>query len=642
VNFELTEFAQTLAIGGFVIVGLWGAVALMVGTFQPSRLARLLPQSIGALLFGSTWLANVFMLVLIAAVGLLAEDVSNKYVDTDDLLEWIEDTLRERAPAMGGCEVREVGTYLPKLLRPRTEKKIRAAALFGEGVGGGKPDELAIAVAQVGGYSTLGGTYGLEVERDLLKLDGIRMAGAMGRVPGDHKQPSAPATLTCPARLEWLATRVYYPAKNEVYREPNYFDELAKIQKRIDFARSITLLAASLFLLLSSIAALKAGAWLLFASGPYLSAHAWRKWPLRLTDAKSWSDSAAALKMRWTLRVFFGGVLCLIAMYAASLFAYHAEETEFDRRTYGYYTSLRASQGKASASSWLGFDGASALLRLPDSTGYIAVADMKGGEADRIDMARIAHLAFAPDGAPHLEPVPTVWSAGSPPPFDLEAACWVVPQKTFLVFESGSQPARDPTQTASAEEVRLPKVILMQLQAGGSGYAAYEIRSWSLANPIGEIEGVICKGTDPVDSLIFAADRSSADGDVRLYRIWLLENGHAKAASDPVRVPEVAKTVQQYNRLVSDLWLTRDGEIIAAAADEPDGRLGLFKSAIYTLGDLDTTGSIKPRVQLRATIDGFKVEAISPTDNTARCMIIGTDDEAAGSAWRRVFLNEGR
>jgi hypothetical protein len=640
-DIDLTDFSQTLAIGAFTIAGIWGLIALTLGSFQPSRAAKLLPSSVETVVFADNWFTRIFAVVFVSAVGLLAEDISNKYVDTDDLIEWIDKTLGSTAGAPDDrCNQNSRPRYMPAALFPRTEASTRREALFGDRIGEGKIGELAMTVAHVGAFRNHGAIFGLSVERELLLIDASRVADALGPLPNGIVQPAIAPSLACEANLEWLATRVYYPAKNRVYQEGNYYEELAAIQKRIDFARSITLIAATLFIAMFAIAAVKLLAWLVFSTHRVLKDEVWSLPPLNLSSKRRWAAIAVNLSMSWTLRVLLGGGVLAGTLYACSLFSYHAEEMEFNRRTFGYYANLIAdpqSQVNIVAS---GMGGVSAALQLPRNEGYIAIADAKENLGNHIDISRIAHLKLTEQGMSRFVPIPTIWKKEHPTPSDLEAACWVQPGETLLVIEGSYRP-----QANKSESVEPRRILLLRIVRQDLGLTAEEQGSWTITgnDPLGEVEGIVCLGSDPGSVTILAAERErpgapAKENMIKIVPIHLRGDGTAHAGE--AEKLALGNELNSFGRVVSELLLTPSNELLAVATEDPSD-IGPFKSAIYKLGTVGPEGKIAMDIEIRARLDGFKVEALAPIDadhDAIREILIGTDDESFGSQWRRVRL----
>ncbi len=112
--------------------------------------------------------------------------------------------------------------------------------------------------------------------------------------------------------------QAYYRAKNLVYKEQTYFEELQRIQRRIDFTRSLTFLCAGLILstliglALKPVGALKNGK---------------RK---RFSRLIQHYDNLSPSKLLALL------VVSLLGWFAV-IHAWEVEELNFDNRAFGYY-----------------------------------------------------------------------------------------------------------------------------------------------------------------------------------------------------------------------------------------------------------------------------------------------------------------
>jgi hypothetical protein len=184
----------------------------------------------------------------------------------------------------------------------------------------------------------------LEVaRRDLLRLYG-----------GDHGG-ELQARILCEGTVNGIDTEkkkavaktFYYHAKNIVYGADNYYDELRKVQTRIDFSRSYLTVSALLIpitLLLSVF------------SG-FTRRHAIRtvrRRPIRVDDPVR--NKRSLLRKRIVnrmnkeergqrIRVSFILAFLFLSFFVG-VYAYNVEETNFDMRAYGYFSSMKAETAK--------------------------------------------------------------------------------------------------------------------------------------------------------------------------------------------------------------------------------------------------------------------------------------------------------
>lgn len=128
--------------------------------------------------------------------------------------------------------------------------------------------------------------------------------------------------------VEKYANMLYYPAKNWAYTEPNYFKELERIQRRIDWARSS-------FLVMSWIVTV-GSLWLLFTGVGFLI---YRKDSADINVAKDFpfSEKKEYFKTGF-IRTLFVTLITLLVSYIACISYGHAEE-QFNERVYGYFVS---------------------------------------------------------------------------------------------------------------------------------------------------------------------------------------------------------------------------------------------------------------------------------------------------------------
>lgn len=110
--------------------------------------------------------------------------------------------------------------------------------------------------------------------------------------------------------------RLWYNAKNRVYREHEYYEEIERMESRLDFSRTITVV--SLLAVFASVAFIFIGeiVALLNRRG--------REIPL----AKSWRRAS------WLRTLIF------LLIYCCATIAYTRESLEINKRVFGYYSSM--------------------------------------------------------------------------------------------------------------------------------------------------------------------------------------------------------------------------------------------------------------------------------------------------------------
>lgn len=141
---------------------------------------------------------------------------------------------------------------------------------------------------------------------------------------------------TC-STMQARAMAFYYDAKNAVYREDSYFQELSRLQTRINFTRGMGTALVFLALLLGGggcIAALFEGAYHLRNSQMRV---------VRPIAAAYTAVEQTRLVQHWTHlaegRMFLMAATSF-AMGLASQVAWRDNEDEFDRRVFGYFLSI--------------------------------------------------------------------------------------------------------------------------------------------------------------------------------------------------------------------------------------------------------------------------------------------------------------
>lgn len=118
---------------------------------------------------------------------------------------------------------------------------------------------------------------------------------------------------------------LYYFAKNNVYKETNYYDEMKKIQARADFTRSIAVISL-LYLILALILSL------------ILSLD--KRFGNRIIERlKSKSRHFKTLEPIQRSK-FIITLLVLILIFFFASWAYFKETKEFDKRAFGYFASM--------------------------------------------------------------------------------------------------------------------------------------------------------------------------------------------------------------------------------------------------------------------------------------------------------------
>lgn len=329
-DLQLADLGTTFAIGAYVIATIEVLFLIFLGknVLQAINLTGLI---------GGATRASVVLGILSFAVGMLSEDLSNKFADVDP----------PRA-----CQFKDFILHpdcsLTNYLLD-SEKELRRDALMKPN---GALNPLGSELHALGAFSAHAGNPGLDLEEHLA---------------------THPKGAIDPKRMEGVANALYYFAKNTVYREDNHYDELKHIQIRIDFSRSLAIVSCFMIvfaLVLSIVAAIR--------------------------DAldRQQSKSRRPPTYRYFCRAI-GSVSFLVLAFLAARLAYAAEELEFNKRVFGYFASLQRAEQNAPRESGT-VPGISGMVYVA-KTGFLTVHDFKSGDA----RARIGRLRVTDRGTPY-------------------------------------------------------------------------------------------------------------------------------------------------------------------------------------------------------------------------------------------------
>ena len=237
------------------------------------------------------------------AIGVIAEDVSYKYRDS-------------LSTPFGGVSQIALPQSLIYALDLPFKYDPRAKTLFKDLEKGTPiPEPLAEDLARTKSFSMVDPIYGKRVE---------------AWITSDKRcTPTKESTETCPslAEIESSGKRLYYLAKNKVYAEDNYYDEMKKIQIRMDFSRSLAMIAFVYFVVaVFMVLVLMVGQRkILLRSGTLIAA------------LKRQKTGNLLLRVPVVL-------LTLFLIYFVAIWAYARESDEFNKRAFGYYSSMQIKQ----------------------------------------------------------------------------------------------------------------------------------------------------------------------------------------------------------------------------------------------------------------------------------------------------------
>lgn len=348
-DFGLKELGITFMVGAFTILG---AEALLYFFFG-KELTGFFRRPLG---FGESGddggpdgvrkkvppvTAAVFI-ALAFAIGIVAEDLSYKYVDT---VEFPFDTI----PTLIIPERVIIKSDLP------SHHDSRVKTLIKDPGGASQPKDLAVELARAGAFTASDPKNGPAVERWMI-------------TPGDCR-PGATETGFCPS-LKTVSSsilRLYYLAKNKAYAEANYYDEMKKIQMRLEFSRSITLLSAGYLYFALSISVVLLIKLLLRKGSKVRSGLASFKElivvllsnpstpvpvdPDKQIPAGESSPSDLA-KPSWKLRLKAPAAVMavLFGVHFISAWAYGRESEEFNKRAFGYFATMMLDKKQSNSS----------------------------------------------------------------------------------------------------------------------------------------------------------------------------------------------------------------------------------------------------------------------------------------------------
>lgn len=590
-NWNLEGFGATLVVGAYLLLG-FAAVLFVFKGCNPYKLIdnrrQVFPGDLGALALG-----------LCLAAGMLMEDVSNIYVDELGVAGRVEPCWVRRTP-LSWVSLLFLDPRMP------SEGHLRADALYNRAKL--KGTSLGRLVAELGGTpadtmdhaNCRDGTY---IAEDLLrsKRDCLSACEA--------------------AALEGYATKIYYYAKNTVYAEETYYDDMQQVQIRIDFARSFAVTSLLLFgasLILLAIE--RFGSWCRRTERPELTRIAKRR--------------------RWLV------VVLSYLFFVGGRFVFAWEEVEYDKLAFGYFTTLQQmrrdtvkpsqeTQGPAAHAKWrsasvpnkLGYSGMAEL----DARCLLVVHDTKVNESG----PRMGVLTVGDDDGSAYSPVCIDWGHERECANDLESLC-KVPGRTHEYLAAESQYWKG----------KYGRIFHFRLSREKCGWGAKTLNVIPLPRDTVNVEGIACAARKDGSYLLILAERGGDDGNPQGQLRWgTLDLDNARFALEDQRTFEALDWPKSArNRDCADLYLdTRDNNRLWIVATEDSSDVGPFRSVIYDAG-LVAPGE-KPPIRLRPTpvatwhIDGFKVEGLGPGILPKSKLSIATEDESYGGTWRPLFAH---
>lgn len=555
----LEELVTTLAIGVLVLASLIGILYLALGSWLNNVLNKLAKlNGIG----GTTIL--LILLALSFAIGMLAEVLSNRVVDRD-----------------------QVDVFSSIL---RTEKELRTSVLFGNADEPAEVKPLARELAEKLLLSAYAGQKGRDVEVAIAEFDNCK------------KKPNELCEEILPSLdiLSSVTTQVYYHAKNELFLHPTYFAELSRIQRRIDFARSLTLISVLLLILLIFT--------LIF---------------IFLFMLLSWFT-----RPKTSFTYLNGGLFVLMAFVITSLcfaggIAFEEEEKEFDKRVFGYISTMKHAVSNGAILSTI--PGVSAMLKL-SSQDYLIAHDRKSNDPGN----RLQILKPVVNGI-LIEPLKIDWFHPDGPPSDIEALC-EIQRGRILLAESGFFTNEGVRRFGRIFEISLSR-------SSTSSWKGEHTASYTLPQDTVNIEGILCGMSDGRKEVILG--ERGGDGDHGALRYGIIDNEQVIIKRNlPFPIENEDWFQRSRTRVIADLFKDDKGQIWAVGTRDP-GDNGPFESMIYRLGGMSSmelsSFQAVEKISEKFLIPGFKIEAIAQGPSEGQ-IAIASDDENLGAAWRVVVL----
>jgi hypothetical protein len=285
-DLDLKEIGITLIVGSFTVLTFEYIVYYVFGRpitgFFKGRLGLHDQEDTTAVVF----------LFLCFGIGLVTEDVLAKYIERLDVHGI------SRALICHELIIKDLKDEGGNISRSRLE-----TATIVAGIAGQTPQR-----------TDLGGDL---LDNHLF----ARIDGARGRDVERWLRNPTPVNERKQKAIEESIQHLWYAAKNRVYRDERYSEEMRHIQSRLEFSRTIACVA---FLGWLAFLVLGAARLLLDAF-------------VRVVEGKkpdAWAGFAPAGGW-WLLRAGF-----LFAIYFFSLWAYSRESLEFNKRTFGYYNAF--------------------------------------------------------------------------------------------------------------------------------------------------------------------------------------------------------------------------------------------------------------------------------------------------------------
>lgn len=301
---DLKELAATLAIGAFFFFGVEFIFLNFFGRGPMTKIFQDFDKSVHQYVIGAVIITLCFIF------GMVIEDASNKFVD--------DDTWLVTAELLHSDENIKYNVFFEKQISLSETEEFRDAVRKSVFVQKACKNNL---------FKDLGNDDENKFVEYLKKLKNPDYQATFAEYLNSDET-------TARDKLKNVAKNFYYNAKNAVYRNQTYYDELKKIQLRIDFSRAMVAVASFLMTIIILVAGFKILLNLVISIASSLDDRS----VIYKQLYKFRKNLFATPVLRWRRLLIAGLLLCSI--FGLALFAYSTEEGEFNKRTFGYYISL--------------------------------------------------------------------------------------------------------------------------------------------------------------------------------------------------------------------------------------------------------------------------------------------------------------
>jgi len=361
-NLDLKELGITFIVGAFFVLGVDAILyyyfgCSLTGFFQSARLRRnnLGPPQENQLNtderekdgYTVRSMRTVVFVGVAFGIGLLAEDLSYKYVDTIPtptpfkLPAWINSILPSQFKSKLNLPSKE-GSRIKTLITNFESDKPEV-------------ESLGLDLANNKAFEQVYGKGGVKIDNWVVRIHKCKLA-RIKECEQTHISASEcewyrkdddkchlfsedeqdQEAIHSRKEVEDAIYGLYYHAKNTDYLVPDYYDELRRIETRRDFARSIGLIAffflvVALFLAFARII----HSIIRYGIRRRKPNHRHKGSPASVSRHRIW---VSGIKRKVNFRIVLVCVMLSI-IYFCGMWAYEKESDEFNKRAFGYYRS---------------------------------------------------------------------------------------------------------------------------------------------------------------------------------------------------------------------------------------------------------------------------------------------------------------